>query len=202
MLKKAICAVSILIVSLPYYAQEEKKATYGFTVGVNRSITEHNLQKITKDDNGIGFRLGIAADFQLIRGLYFTPRAELSFYDNALEYGQFGELDEGEYLIIPTGLETKVNFAYKFREGKDVRPFLMGGASYIASLSRELETFEYASGSTITADVGIGVERKFDNFIFAPEFRYSHGLSNVNQNPWFSGDVFMHNFAVVLVLKG
>jgi len=63
------------------------------------------------------------------------------------------------------------------------------------------DSFEYLSGPTFTADYGIGLERKFDNFILSPEFRYSHGLIH-KKNPRFNGAIFLHNLAGVMGLKG
>jgi hypothetical protein len=200
MLKKVIIVVGVLLISLPYVGQE-KKATYGFSFGINKTKLEHNLKNSLSNDSRVGFRLGVLADLPLVKGLYFTPKAELSFYRSSLEYTEPGKFNR-DYVVLPTGLEGRLHLIYKFREGKELKPFILGGASYILALNGELETFEYSSGSTFTADVGIGVERKFEHFIFAPEFRYSHGLTNVNENPLFNGDIFLHNFAVVLVLKG
>lgn len=201
MLKKAITITAILLISLPYFGQEKQKAKYGFLLGINRTSLEHSLNNAISEKNKVGFRLGIMAEYHLVSGLYFTPRAELSFYNASLEYLE-PNLFQRDYQVMPVGLEGKLNVAYKFREDTDLKPYIVAGGSYVHSLDRELESFEFPSGSTFTLDVGIGVERVFESFIFSPEFRYSHGLNNVNENPVFNGDVLMHNFTVALIFKG
>ncbi len=81
MLKQALVAVSLLTISLPFYSQEVtvNKPKYGFTVGINRSNIEHNIKNVISQNDRIGLRLGVLAEFQLVKGLYFMPKAELSF---------------------------------------------------------------------------------------------------------------------------
>ncbi len=203
MLKQALVAVSLLTISLPFYSQEVtvNKPKYGFTVGINRSNIEHNIKNVISQNDRIGLRLGVLAEFQLVKGLYFMPKAELSFNRGSLTYLE-PNLFLRDYEIIPIGLEGKFNLAYKFREGKTLQPFILGGASYIQALEGKKESFEYSVGSTFAVEAGIGIERKFDHFIFAPELRYSRGLNNVNDNPIFYGNVYFHNFVVALVFKG
>ena len=73
----------------------------------------------------------------------------------------------------------------------------MGFTSYIHSLPEELDNYDYGSSSTFILDVGTGVEVKLEIVTFAPEFIYFHGLTNVNENLTFNGEVLLYNFAVL-----
>tara|TARA_R110000868_G_scaffold63091_4_gene190167 strand:- start:419 stop:1030 length:612 start_codon:yes stop_codon:yes gene_type:complete len=203
MCKKIAITTGLLLVSTLFYGQDgiAKKSNFGFSFGVNYSSIEHNLSDVIRQSDRFGMRLGILGEFKLVKGLYFSPKAELSFNRGSVEY-EVPNVFQRDYVLVPAGLEGKANFTYKFREGKKINPYAITGVSYIHSLEKELQTFEYGSQSYYAIDIGIGVERQFDHFIFAPEFRYSRGLTDVNQNPQFNGDILLHNFAFVLVFKG
>ena len=123
MLKKITLITSLILICTPYYSQEVtvNKPKYGFTIGINRSHIEHNIKNVVSQNDRIGLRLGVLAEFQLVKGLYFLPKAELSFNRGSLTYLE-PNLFLRDYEIIPIGLEGKFNLAYKFREGKTLQP--------------------------------------------------------------------------------
>ena len=106
-------------------------------------------------------------------------RTKLLVYNSRLEYLQ-PKLLQRDYFVVLVGLVGKLNFMYKLFEGKKIRLYILGFTSYIHSLNWELDNFEYGSSSTFNLNVGTGVEIEFKIVTFAPEFRYFHGLTNVN----------------------
>ncbi|MDE1052266.1 hypothetical protein, partial [Escherichia coli] len=89
---------------------------------------------------------------------------------------------------------------YKISRRK-AEPYLLIGPNLNIPLQRspELNT-AFQSGYNFSIDLGIGLENTFKHFIFAPELKYSYGLTNVNQNPSLKS-VYFHSVGLTLNFK-
>lgn len=201
MFKKAVFIIILLFVNESTKAQEEvkpetKKAIYGFNFGINRTSLDYESKNSIKENREVGFRLGILAEYKLSSNLFFSPKTELSFNQNLLEINESVEYD-----VMPISTEIMAHFAYKF-SGSELRPYILFGPNFKIPFGGEEETTsEFKTSPDLALDFGIGFERNFKYFFFAPELRYSYGLMDINKNPLLNA-VYLHNLTLVLNFKG
>ena len=133
---------------------------------------------------GPGFNLGIVSNLKV--GQYFDFRLlpTLSFAERNLEYAvprdtrpPFIRQVESVFVEIP------FHIRYKSAPYNDFRVFVIGGIKYsfdVASDSRtrQADTLVKISPSDFSVEYGAGIQIFLPYFIFSPEFKVSHGISN------------------------
>lgn len=149
--------------------------------------------RIAESTSGGGFNLGIVTNLKI--GQYFDFRflPTLSFSDRTLEYETTTD-DLINKKIESVFVEMPFHVRYKSAPYKDLRLFIIGGAKYsfdVASNSRSRQSTQLVkvAPSDFAIEYGAGVQIFFPYFIFSPEIKISHGLSNTliyNENLSYS----------------
>lgn len=137
--------------------------------------------------------------------LLFTPK--VGFYEFQTEVSYFGTVDPTLINTIDdntttsqpqfikseaTLIELPLLFKYRSIRFNNTRMYWVGGASYnFRTKSQNEANIEelVTTGRDFSLEMGMGFEIYFKYFKFAPEIRFSHGLTNLyqaeNTNPLF-----------------
>ncbi len=161
-------------------------------------IAEKNEALIKGVDPGI--RMGIFAEYEALDFLFIAPRAELSFNNGKVDLPNL-DGSNSVYEVMPISLDLMAHFIFK-KEGSRLSPYFLVGPNFKMPLSQKTDdTTEFPTAPDFAIDFGIGVDKAFRDFWFAPELRYSYGLLNVNENPAIQSLGF-HSVSLVLNFKG
>jgi hypothetical protein len=170
----------------PYY--------FGITLAYNssnyyvrqsRNLIRSDSIRLVESVTGPGFNLGIVTNLKV--GEYFDIRLlpTLSFAERNINYAvtrdarpPFSRKIEGVFV------ETPIQVRYKSEPFNDMRLFVLAGVKYafdVASESRTRQSTELVkvSPTDFSLEIGAGAQFFFPYFIFSPEIKFSHGLSNV-----------------------
>jgi len=169
----------------PYY--------FGITLSYNASdyrvsqsdrFVRNDSVRTVLSPSGPGFNLGIVGNLKV--GKYFDFRflPTLSFADRELQYDFVGSDLKKTEKIEAVFIETPFLVRYKSEPYKDLRAFVIAGVKYsfdVASNSRtrQKDSLLKVAPSDFSVEFGAGVQIFFPYFIFSPEFKVSHGLSNI-----------------------
>lgn len=201
-MKKVIFVIGILMSCFPALSQsedheDESRIKFGFNLGANYSnlMADGALPSDAFITNGPGFRLGLIADYNVLDFLSISPKSEMSFNNGEVNFvNPDGSLSV--YSIMPISLDFMVHFIFKKKEG-NLRPYFYFGPDFkIPVKKKSSNPVTYSSNADLAIDFGIGLDKAFAEFHFAPEIRYSFGLLNVNQNPAIPSLSF-HNISVI-----
>lgn len=203
--KEIIAAVLFLVLGVSASAQtakgnynfldfQQKPYYFGITLAYNTSnfkIFKSN-QFILNDSialaqalNGPGFNLGIVTNLKV--GDYFDIRflPTLSFAERNIQYSAPDDFRSPyQRKIESVFVEFPFHARYKSAPYNDLRMFIIGGIKYsfdVASDSRTRQADELVkiSPTDFSVELGVGVQFFFPYFIFSPEFKFSHGISNI-----------------------
>jgi hypothetical protein len=170
---------------------QQKPYYFGITLAYNSAkysvvrsddFFSNDSIKIAESTNGGGFNLGIVTNLKI--GQYFDFRflPTLSFTDRAIEYTT---LDDGLVTkrIESVFVELPCHIRYTSAPYEDLRLFIIGGGKYsfdVASNSRARQNTQLlrVAPSDFAIEYGAGIQMFFPYFIFSPEIKISHGLSN------------------------
>ncbi len=177
--------------NLPHY--DDRLLHYGFTLGLNstrfrpvhtQSFFSDSITSIRSKPQG-GFNLGFVMNLRLSK--YFDARLlpGVAFYTRGVQYqfqNGFNSTQNTESVFIETPLLIK----YKSQRRKNHRLYMVGGlktcfeagAKKKEKKKSELRTQNF----DLTIEYGFGIDLYFQFFKFAPELRFSHGLSNLLVN--------------------
>jgi hypothetical protein len=207
-MKKVVFVFALFLCSQWVVAQngnlpgpEEKRLKLGFGMGVNHSIIIYeDIPGKAYSVNDPGIRLGIFAEYEALNFLFIAPRAELSFNNGKVDLSN-QDGSNSIYEVMPISLDLMAHFIIK-KEGGRLSPYFLIGPNFKIPLSQEtVDTTEFPTAPDFAIDFGIGVDKAFRSFCFAPELRYSYGLLNVSQNPRVQSLGF-HSLSLVLNFKG
>lgn len=182
---------------LEYY--DDKPIHYGilFAVPFTRYNLTHSQDFMTKDSAYVietpintAFRMGFTINAFLNEHFDIRTTPSVTLYDRQLKFrypagSEKIEKRESTWLEIPLLLK------YKSKRRVNSRMYMIAGVTMAVetnvkrnrgSSSGVLDT----KSTDFTIDYGVGYERFFEFFKFAPELRFSHGLVNVLQ-PTHSG---------------
>jgi len=173
---------------------QQKAYYFGITLGYNTSRFRvfHSDDFILNDSiataqavTGPGFNLGIVSNLKV--GQYFDFRflPTLSFAERNIGYSAANS-DRRPYTrkVESVFVELPFQIRYKSQPYNDIRLFIIGGVKYsfdVASDSRtrQANSLVKISPTDFAFEYGAGIQFFFPYFIFSPEFKVSHGLSNV-----------------------
>lgn len=180
---------------------KESRLKFGFGVGMNHSIIiDKDIPDNAYTVNDPGIRLGIFAEFEALDFLFFAPRAELSFNNGKVDLPRL-DGSNSIYEVMPISLDLMAHFILK-KPGGSLHPHFLVGPNFKMPLSQKTDdTTVFPTAPDFAIDFGVGVDKAFRGFWFAPELRYSYGLLNVNQNPEIRSLGF-HSVSLVLNFKG
>jgi len=170
----------------PYY--------FGITLGYNSSNFKifHSEQFILNDSissaqsvTGPGFNLGIVSNLKI--GQYFDFRflPTLSFAERNIGYAAPDDFRPAySRKVESVFVELPFQVRYKSAPYNDVRLFMIAGIKYsfdVASDSRTRQADELVkiAPTDFAFEYGAGVQFFFPFFIFSPEIKVSHGISNI-----------------------
>ncbi len=181
--------------NLPNY--DNKWLHYGFLIGMHSSsyriryadtFTDGSLDSLhsVQPGNSFGFSLGLIANFRLADYLDVRIVPEVVFYEHRLDYNYAdrGRTSVDQQILESTFVEFPLLFKYKSVRRGNNRMYLIGGAEMgieaTGKKNREDEENRLAiEGSNLSLLVGFGLDCYFPLFKFAPEIRFSRGLTNV-----------------------
>lgn len=133
---------------------------------------------------GPGFNLGIVTNLKIGKYFDFRLLPTLSFSDRRLDYTLSDTEIPVSKKIEAVFIEVPFLVRYKSAPYKDLRLFVIGGVKYsfdVASNSRTRQAAELIkiAPSDFSVEYGFGIQFFFPYFIFSPEIKVSHGLSNI-----------------------
>lgn len=181
--------------NLPNY--DNRWLHYGFAIGMHSSnfriqfsdrfsTPEFDSLHSVMAANSFGFSLGLIANFRLADYLDLRVVPEVVFYENRLDYQyiQGGQLIADQQIVESTFIEVPILFKYKSVRRGNHRLYLVGGVEAgIEATGKDKGGNErdrlIIQSNNLSAQVGVGLDVYFPLFKFAPEVRYSRGLTNV-----------------------
>ena len=177
--------------NLPHY--DDRRLHYGFTLGLNSTrfravhaqpYFSDTINTIRSSPQG-GFNLGFVTNLRLSK--YFDARLlpGVAFYTRAVQY-QFQNESSATQSTESVFIETPLLIKYKSQRRKNHRLYMVGGlktcfeagAKKKEKKKSELRTQNF----DLTVEYGFGIDLYFKFFKFAPELRFSHGLTNLLVN--------------------
>lgn len=179
--------------NLPNY--DDRFLHYGFTLGLNSTrfrpvasstFYSDSLISVRSKPQG-GFNLGFVVNMRLSK--YFDARLlpGVAFYTRAVQY-QFAKGFSSNQTAESVFIETPLLLKYKSQRRKNHRLYVVGGlktAFEAGAKKKEKKKSELRTQNfDFTVEYGFGIDLYFQFFKFAPELRFSHGLTNLlNADP-------------------
>ncbi len=191
-------------VTLHRIKSDQKTIKYGFMLGVHSNYNgikysdrfdtpEYDQIGSIISKKNLGFDLGFMVNIRLAD--QFSIRVvpvKIGLYQNTVEY-RFIDGTVNAQLIESTRIEPGVFFKYRSIRRNNFRMYLIAGISGSIRSGKEdvLTNDDRLEIRKMNAklEFGIGLERYFEFFKFAPELRYARGIMNV-MNPQ---DNIFHN---------
>ncbi len=204
---KKIILLLALCLALPFAADAQKHNTgnynyknfqykqyyFGITLAYNTSnykvFRSRNFligDQVSRVESvtGPGLNLGLVTNLKI--GEYFDIRflPTLSFATRNLNYS--GETSANEVYdrkLDPVFVEAPLQFRYKSATYNDMKMYILGGIKYSFDVSSESRTkrennLVKIAPSDFALELGFGMQFYFPYFIFSPELKFSHGISN------------------------
>ena len=180
---------------LPNY--DNRWLHYGFLIGIHSSsyrVRYSDLYSTGGTDslhsvmpgNSFGFSLGLIANFRLADYLDLRITPEVAFYEHKIDYhyARAGRASVDRQVMESTFVEFPLLFKYKSIRRGNNRVYLIGGVEMgieaTGKKNREDEESRLPiKGSNLSLQLGFGLDSYFPLFKFAPEIRFSRGLTNV-----------------------
>lgn len=176
-----------------YLDFQQKPYYFGITLGYNTSdlrlfrssefLTSDSIASVSSV-TGPGFNLGIVSNLKI--GEYFDFRflPTLSFAERNIEYASPRAGRTPSQKLESVFVEIPFHARYKSQPYNDIRLFVIAGVKYsfdVASDSRTRQADELVkiSPTDFAFEYGAGIQFFFPYFIFSPELKVSHGISNV-----------------------
>lgn len=200
-MKKKVIVLAILTIGVQLDAQvketlDSKRLLIGFNIGCNYTNIITPGDHLSRTRNGAGFRLGLLASEEVNDQITLSPKAELCYNSGYIVSSN------SVYNIFPINVDIMLHINHKLKRGK-LSPYVLAGPNIrIPVRNRGYKIFpnDYGTNPDVAIDLGFGYEHLKKYFCFAPEFRYSVGLLNVNKDPSLS-NVYFHNITMVLNFK-
>lgn len=128
--------------------------------------------------NGMVYRLGLVSDIRVSKHLSVQLKPEFSLNDSRMS---FTGIDNSKAIYeMPPTVEVAAHLTYKLFK-HTFRPYVLAGPAYKIPLPGASSTdASQISRSSVSLDIGAGLERKFKKFTLMPEIRYGHGISNMS----------------------
>ena len=201
---------------LEYY--DDKPIHYGilFAVPFTRFNVSHNADYVSKDSAFViqspvqaAFRMGFVINAFLNDRFDLRTTPSVSLYDRQVKYSYPGGVSKIEKRES-TWIEIPLLLKYKSERRVNSRMYMVAGVTLgiETNVKRSRGTGAIGRLDTKSSDValeyGIGYEQFFEYFKFAPELRFSHGLSNVflpNKNSLGTGINRLTTHTVTLYLN-
>lgn len=181
-------------INLPNF--DQRKIHYGYSMALNYSTFKLKLSEDFLDQDtlqaieplgGPGFELGFILNYRL--GEFFDLRAlpKVAFYERALRYHFKGDLPGTSFsedaIFEASSLELPFVLKYKSYRRKNHRLYMIGGfktAFEVGAKRRQKRNDQIAFRTTsVSAVYGVGWDMYYPLFKFAPELKFSLGLTDL-----------------------
>jgi len=175
---------------LPHY--DEKKIHYGFHLSVNHSafrvvhsdwFLENDTITYLRGSGQMGFGLGFIFNFRLFEygDLRFLPT--VAFYNRSIEYGVKNVDEQVEALFQSSFVNLPILFKYKAKRRSNARVYMVGGMNFGFQVGgkkdKQSDDQLLLKSYDLSLEYGVGMDMYQEYFKFAPELRFSLGLSNI-----------------------
>ena len=175
---------------LPHY--DEKKIHYGFHLSVNHSsfravhsdwFLENDTIAYLRGNGQSGFGLGFIFNFRLFEYGDFRFLPTVAFYNRSIEYGVKGVDDKVDALFQSSYVNLPFLFKYKAKRRSNARVYMVGGMNFgfqVGSKKKKNSDDQLLVKSyDVSLEYGVGMDMYQEYFKFAPELRFSLGLTNL-----------------------
>ena len=175
---------------LPHY--DEKKIHYGFHLSVNHSslravhsdwFLQNDTISYLRGSGQSGFGLGFIFNFRLFEYGDFRFLPTVAFYNRAIQYGVKGVDSEVEALFQSSYVNLPFLFKYKAKRRSNARVYMVGGMNFgfQAGSKKKKKSDDQLLLKTydVSLEYGVGMDMYQEYFKFAPELRFSLGLTNL-----------------------
>nr|WP_229254393.1 outer membrane beta-barrel protein [Dyadobacter sp. NIV53] len=174
---------------LEYY--DDKPIHYGilFAVPFTRFTLKHNNDFVTKDSAYLiqspikaAFRMGFTINAYLNDRFDIRTTPSVSLYERQVKFS-YPDGTEKIEKRESTWIELPLLLKYKSQRRGNSRMYMIAGAT--VGIETNVKRSNGGGGTLatkstdFTVDYGVGFEQFFEFFKFAPELRFSHGLTNV-----------------------
>jgi hypothetical protein len=165
-----------------YYALPFTRYNLTYTPDFPASTSDPSLVRITSPTNS-GFRVGFSVNAYMNDNFDFRMTPGVSIYSREVKYAYTGSDDKSD-VRESTWIELPFVFKYKSARRLNSRMYLLAGAvvGIETNVKRRLAVSQgqlNTKSSDFSLEYGVGFEQFFEYFKFAPELRFTHGLSNV-----------------------
>ena len=176
---------------LPHY--DEKKIHYGFHLSLNHSslravhsdwFLENDTITDLRGGGKSGFGLGFIFNFRLFEYGDFRFLPTVAFYNRSIEYGVKGVSDNVEALFQSSYVNLPILFKYKAKRRSNARVYMVGGMNFgfqVGSKKNKKKSDDelLLKSYDLSLEYGVGMDMYQEYFKFAPELRFSLGLTNL-----------------------
>lgn len=214
-MKKVLLAASLMIGVVSSRAQSESEPVFdtlpaledrtfvvGFQLGYNTSQFYNSASPSAGNlfADGNGFRLGLQLNWNVTDYLSVVPRMELVLNNTKVKVTDADKITY-DTPIMPVNMQfmAHAQFGIPCRKWK---PYVLLGPNFRLPIkSEDLPAQNYGSKTDFAADLGLGLEYRFKDFIVAPEIRYTYGFSDINKNPYLNS-IYHHQMCFMVTFKG
>jgi hypothetical protein len=190
-MKKIIFFAVIAFCAVVIFAQSENKETnnrlrLGFGLGVNYSFLQSKYPLPTNAEyfDGVGMKIGVLCDYSITERVSYSAKTEVAFNECGVKMINLAN-EFSEYRVFPVSIEVGNYILYRFGS-KKLHPYLIAGPTFRYPLhTQPLTSTDFSNKFDVAFDFGIGLSNTLNDFVFAPEIKFSLGLFNVNKHPAF-----------------
>ena len=171
---------------------DDRKIHYGYSMALNYStfklgfsddFTNQDTISQIQPIGGPGFELGFILNYRL--GEFFDVRAlpKVAFYERTLRYHFKGTDTFEDAVFEASALELPLVIKYKSFRRKNSRLYMVGGvktAFEVGAKKRQKRNDQIGLKTvSVSAEYGIGWDMYYPLFKFAPELKFSLGLTDL-----------------------
>lgn len=148
---------------------------------------DYLLQDTVTNINSInfpGFGIGGLVNFRLSTNWDLRAMLNVQFAQRNMEY-EFKKGEKRKLEIESTYMEIPVALKFKSKRHNNIRMYGIGGLTYRYDFTSDIDTDRSNSDpilaikpSTLSYDVGVGLDLYFEFFKFSPEIKISNGIGN------------------------
>lgn len=160
----------------------------GSTAKLKFSVNENNLKydslKRIESVSYPGFGLGGLVNFRLADYWDLKTMVNIQFARRDLNYHFTNDVLRTAEMEA-TYMELPLTFEYKSKRHKNIRLYVLAGATYRYDFTSDIDTDRSDTKpivalypNTFSYDVGFGLDLYYDYFKFSPEIKLSNGLGN------------------------
>jgi hypothetical protein len=177
---------------LEYY--DDKPIHYGilfavpfthFKLSYNNDFVSADSAFLIQSPTKAAFRMGFTVNAFLNERFDLRTTPSVSLYERQVKFSYPGGIEKTENRES-TWIEIPLLLKYKSQRRVNTRMYLIAGMTM--GIETNVKRSRGAGSGTLstksndfTVDYGIGYERFFEFFKFAPELRFSHGIGNIFQ---------------------